>query len=82
MLARIGVIVKVWFSVFFQTSNHINIIIYSMGTNDDALLTSENPKMHCKGQLCKMGIITQNMPQTLNSLLSSTKPVIGRGNQW
>ena len=33
MLARIGVIVNLWFSVL-QTSNHINIIIHPRGTDD------------------------------------------------
>ena len=29
-----------------------------------------------------MGIRPQNMPQTSNSLLSSTKSMVARGNQW
>ena len=29
-----------------------------------------------------MGITGQNMPQTSNSLLSPTKSMVARGNQW
>ena len=39
----------------------------------------KTPKMHCKSQLHKIGTITQNMPQTSNSLLSPTKSMVARG---
>ena len=29
-----------------------------------------------------IGITSQNMPQTSNSLLSPTKSMVARGNQW
>ena len=47
ILARICVLVKLWFQSF-QTSNHIIIIIYSRRINDDDLPTSETLKCTVK----------------------------------
>ena len=35
----------------------------------------------CRGHL-QWGVIGKNMPQTSNSLLSPTKSMVARGNQW
>ena len=67
MLACIGVIVKLWFSVLSDLKSHI--IIHPRGTNDDAPSNLWKP-LKCT---VKMGITPQNMPQISDSPLSSTK---------
>ena len=40
------------------------------------------PLKFCDYQVPIMVITSQNMPQTSNSLLSPTKSMVARGNQW
>ena len=43
---------------------------------------NDGPLKFFEYQPPKIGIIPQNMSQTSNSLLSSTKSIFARGNQW
>ena len=51
-------------------------------TNGNHGQKSDAPFMFWDYQTPIMGITGQNMPQTSNSLLSPTKSMAARGNQW
>ena len=70
------VIVKLWFSVLLNLETLI--VNHPRVTYDVAL---SNLWMIIKCTI-KIGITPQNMPQTSNSLLSPTKSMVARGNQW
>ena len=77
MLSLIGCYYKIMgFSHFKLEVTYI--ITHPRVTNDDA------PSNLWKLLKCtiKMGITPQNMPQASNSLLSPTKSMAARGNQW
>ena len=73
MLARISSYYKIMvFSNFELIVNHPKV------TNEVALSNIEMP-LKCT---LKIGITAQNMTQISNSLLSTTKSMVARGNQW
>ena len=52
-----------------------------------SMVASDNQGKQCTFKVLSLstscnGITAQNMPQTSNSLLSSTKLMVARGNQW
>ena len=76
MLARINCYCKIMvFSPFELGSIIVN---HPMVTNEVALSNIAMP-LKCT---VKIGITPQNMPQTSNFLLSPTKSMVARGNQW
>ena len=76
MLARISSHCKIMVFSDFELGNII--INHPKVTNKVALSNIEMP-LKCT---VKIGITPQNMPQTYNSLLSPTKSMVARGNQW
>ena len=84
MLVRIGVIVKLWFSILSNLKSHI--IIHPKRTNDDAPSNFwKLPKCPVKVNYTKWIYITaQNMPQTSNFYyhpLNQCLPGATNGNQ-
>ena len=45
-------------------------------------INSDGPLKFLDYQPTMMGLTAHNMPQTSNSLLSPTKSMVARGNQW